>query len=59
MHGYYLEDLEPGMKSTFGKTVTEADILMFAGMSGDPPGRISTRNLQWRRQFKGRIATAC
>ena len=35
MHGYYLEDLEPGMKSTFAKTVTEADIVLFAGISGD------------------------
>jgi len=35
MHGYYLEDLSVGMAAVFGKTVTEADIMAFAGVSGD------------------------
>jgi len=35
MHGYYLEDLSVGMSALFGKTVTEADIMAFAGVSGD------------------------
>jgi len=35
MHGYYLEDLSVGMTAVFGKTVTEADIMAFAGVSGD------------------------
>lgn len=35
LHGYYLEDLKPGMSAAFAKTVTEADICMFAGVSGD------------------------
>lgn len=35
MHGYYLEDLSVGMSAVFGKTVTEADIMTFAGVSGD------------------------
>lgn len=35
MHGLYLEDLEVGMSAMFGKTVTEADIAAFAGVSGD------------------------
>ncbi len=35
LDGYYIEDLEPGMTATFGKTITDADILMFAGVSGD------------------------
>jgi 3-hydroxybutyryl-CoA dehydratase len=34
-HGYYLEDLETGMESVYAKTVTDADITMFAGISGD------------------------
>jgi 3-hydroxybutyryl-CoA dehydratase len=34
-HGYYLEDLSTGMKAAFAKTVTEADVLMFAAVSGD------------------------
>ena len=35
LHGYYLEDLSVGMTDIFAKTVTEADIVMFAGISGD------------------------
>lgn len=34
-HGYYLEDLSVGMTAVFAKTMTEADVLMFAGVSGD------------------------
>ena len=35
MNGLFLEDLKPGMTAMFGKTVTEADIAGFAGVSGD------------------------
>ncbi len=35
MNGLYLEDLKVGMSAMFGKTVTEADIMSFAGVSGD------------------------
>ena len=35
MNGLYLEDLKVGMSAMFGKTVTEADIAAFAGVSGD------------------------
>ncbi len=35
MNGLFLEDLTPGMSAMFGKTVTEADIAAFAGVSGD------------------------
>ena len=34
-HGYYLEDLSIGMEAIFAKTITEADVLMFAAVSGD------------------------
>lgn len=33
--GYFVEDLEPGMSAVFAKTVTEADITLFAGVTGD------------------------
>lgn len=33
--GLYFEDLSIGQSATFGKTISEADILMFAGVSGD------------------------
>jgi 3-hydroxybutyryl-CoA dehydratase len=35
MNGLYLEDLKVGMSAMFGKTVTEADITVYAGVSGD------------------------
>ncbi len=35
LHGYYFEDLEEGMSDIYGKTVTEADITLFSGISGD------------------------
>ena len=35
MNGFFLEDLKVGMSAMFGKTVTEADIAIFAGVSGD------------------------
>lgn len=35
MNGLFLEDLTVGQSAMFGKTVTEADIMAFAGVSGD------------------------
>ena len=35
LQGYCFEDLEVGMAATSGKTVTEADVLLFAAVSGD------------------------
>src|SRR4029450_8616675 len=35
LDGYFIEDLSEGMTAVFGKTITDADILMFAGVSGD------------------------
>ncbi|MBV8392232.1 MAG: (R)-hydratase, partial [Alphaproteobacteria bacterium] len=35
MNGLFLEDLEVGQSAMFGRTVTEADIAAFAGVSGD------------------------
>ncbi|ODS00798.1 acyl dehydratase [Methyloceanibacter methanicus] len=34
-HGYYLEDLSPGMEASVSKTVTNEDITGFAELSGD------------------------
>ncbi len=34
-HGYYIEDLAVGMSAFFGKTVSDADLVLFAGVSGD------------------------
>ena len=35
MNGLYLEDLKVGMSAMFGKTITEADILLYAAVSTD------------------------
>ncbi len=35
LNGYCIEDLSVGMSDIFAKTVTEADIVIFAGVSGD------------------------
>lgn len=35
LHGYYLEDLEAGMSASYAKTITDADVVLFAGLSGD------------------------
>lgn len=35
LHGYYLEELSVGQTAAYAKTITTADIVMFAGISGD------------------------
>ncbi len=35
LHGYYLEDLEVGMSDSYEKTISEADVNLFAELSGD------------------------
>ncbi len=35
LHGYYFEDLEVGQVGVYGRTVSDADIYTFAGVSGD------------------------
>jgi 3-hydroxybutyryl-CoA dehydratase len=52
----YVEDLEPGMSATFGKTITEADIAMFAGVSGDTNPVHLNEEFAAGTPFKGRIA---
>lgn len=35
MHGIFFEDLRVGQKASFGKTITESDIVLFAAVTGD------------------------
>lgn len=35
LNGYVFEELEVGMTASSGKTITEADVLLFAAVSGD------------------------
>ncbi len=55
-HGYFLEDMKVGMTSIYAKTVTEADIVMFAGISGDTNPVHLDANFARQTAFKGRIA---
>ncbi len=34
-HGYYLEDLSPGMEASVSKTIADEDVRAFADLSGD------------------------
>lgn len=56
LHGYYLEDLSVGMSAVYSKTVTEADIVMFAGVSGDTNPVHLDEAFAAATPFKGRIA---
>ena len=56
MNGLYLEDLKPGMSAAFAKTVTEADICMFAGVSGDTNPVHLNQEFAAATPFGGRIA---
>lgn len=56
LHGYYIEDLQPGMSAIYAKTVTEADIVMFAGLSGDTNPVHLNKTFAETTMFKERIA---
>jgi 3-hydroxybutyryl-CoA dehydratase len=56
LNGYDFEDLQPGMSARFAKTITEADILLFAGTSGDINAVHLDEEFAQTTQFKGRIA---
>lgn len=56
LHGYYIEDLTPGMKASMARTVTDADIVMFAGVTGDTNPVHLNEEYANATIFKGRIA---
>lgn len=55
-YGHAFEDLEIGMSAAYGHTVTDADILLFAGISGDTNPVHLNEELASASMFKGRIA---
>jgi 3-hydroxybutyryl-CoA dehydratase len=55
-HGYYLEDMHVGMTATYARTVTEADIVLFCGISGDVNPVHLDQEFAKQTMFKGRIA---
>lgn len=56
LNGYHFEDLEVGMSAVFAKTITEADIVLFAGASGDNNAMHINEAFAQTTPFKGRIA---
>lgn len=56
LNGYDIEDLQVGMTATFAKTITEADIVLFAGASGDNNAVHINEEFAQTTPFKGRIA---
>ena len=56
MNGYDVEDLHVGMRATYSKTITEADIVLFAGASGDNNAMHINEEFALTTPFKGRIA---
>ena len=54
--GYEFADLRVGMCATFAKTVTEADIVLFAAVSGDNNAIHINEEFAAGTIFKGRIA---
>lgn len=55
-NGYDIEDLQVGMTATFAKTITEADIVLFAGVSGDNNAIHTNEEFAQTTIFGGRIA---
>jgi 3-hydroxybutyryl-CoA dehydratase len=53
---YYFEDLELGMEASFQKTVSEADIVAFAGVTGDKNPVHLDAAYAAKTMFKERIA---
>lgn len=54
--GYDIEDFTVGMSATFSKTITEADIVLFAGVSGDNNALHINDEYAEGTPFGGRIA---
>jgi len=56
LHGYYFEDMQEGMTDVYGKTITDADIVMFSGISGDTNPVHLNHEFAKETIFEGRIA---
>jgi len=56
LHGHYLEDITVGMSESYAKTVTDADVVMMAAISGDTNPVHLNEEFARETIFKGRIA---
>jgi len=55
-NGYFIEDLTIGLSASYGKTISEADIVLFAGVSGDTNPVHLDQTFAEKTPFKTRIA---
>jgi 3-hydroxybutyryl-CoA dehydratase len=56
LHGLYFEDLTIGQTAVYSRTVTEADIAAFAGVSGDTNSVHLSEKFAATQMFGGRVA---
>jgi 3-hydroxybutyryl-CoA dehydratase len=56
MDGYFFEDLWIGMTASVGKTITEADIMLYSAVSTDTNPLHLNEESAAETHFKGRIA---
>ena len=56
LHGFYFEDLEEGMEDAFAKTITDADVITFAGISGDTNPIHLNHEFASETMFEGQVA---
>ncbi|MFT5722813.1 MAG: 3-hydroxybutyryl-CoA dehydratase [Motiliproteus sp.] len=56
LHGFYLEDLSVGQSASYAKTITDADVVLFAGITGDDNPIHLNAEYAAGTMFKQRIA---
>ena len=56
MMGYTIDEMELGQSASFSKTITETDVYLFAGISGDLNPAHINEEFAKETMFKGRIA---
>jgi len=56
LHGCYFEDMKEGQSAVLAKTVTDADVVIFAGISMDTNPMHVNEEFASNTMFKGRIA---
>ena len=57
--GYEFEELRVGMSATYAKTITEADIVLFAAVSGDNNAIHTNEEFAARPSSRAVSPTAC
>ena len=56
LHGYFIDELNPGMTDVYVRTVTETDIVQYSQISGDDNPLHVNEEFAKQTVFKGRIA---